>query len=135
MRKKTPIPTDHHNRPAVFVPRALEATQAVYVRHDSSKHPLQRPYDGPFKVLARHPKHFIINKSGAEYSISVDRLKPAVAREVNNAPVPLHSQGAGEEFGYNPEDFPPLPSPIITRSGRISKPPERLNIIFFFMLF
>ena len=129
MSKKIPVPTDHHNRPTVFIPRALETAQAVYVRHDSSKRPLRRPYDGPFKILARHPKHFIINKNGAEYSVSVDRLKPAIAEEVDAAPrLAVPSRDTKEDFGYDPEDFPPLPSPIITRSGRISKPPERLNI-------
>ena len=38
---------------------------------------LQHPYEGPFHVLERNPKFFIINIGGKPNTVSVDRLKLA----------------------------------------------------------
>ena len=41
---------------------------------DSVKTPLQSPYEGPFRVINRTPKHFEGDKID---NVSIDRLKPA----------------------------------------------------------
>lgn len=71
------VPALHHDPRTSYVPAALDTAAAVYVRHDTHKLPLQRPYNGPFQVLQRGPKIFIINYNGARQTVSIDRLKPA----------------------------------------------------------
>ena len=72
-----------------FVPRALDTAEAVYLRHDARKPPLQRPYDGPYRVLKRGPKAFTIICNGREVSVSVDRLKPACTPDTAPPPQPV----------------------------------------------
>jgi hypothetical protein len=47
----------------------------MYVRK-GAKGPLVSPYSGPYKVLRKGPKFFLIEVGGAEQIVSVDGLKP-----------------------------------------------------------
>ena len=51
---------------------------SCFVSHDAVKIGLQRPYDGPYKVLQRTDKYFKINLNGIVDNVSIDRLKPAI---------------------------------------------------------
>ncbi|VUZ50308.1 unnamed protein product, partial [Hymenolepis diminuta] len=44
---------------------------------DAVRKPLQPSYDGPFKVLERKLKCFILDRSGTKDFVSIDRFKPA----------------------------------------------------------
>jgi cleavage and polyadenylation specificity factor subunit 1 len=70
------FPAQRTRSSPVHVDANLSTATHVWVRHDHSRPPLSAPYDGPFLVLERNPKYFIINKNGARYSVSIDRLKP-----------------------------------------------------------
>ena len=74
---KPTMPRHQYNTRANFVPRALDTCTHVFLRTDSVKTPLQSPYEGPFKVLNRTPKHFEILKGDKTDNVSIDRLKPA----------------------------------------------------------
>ena len=104
----------------------------VCIRHDAQYRSLQRPYDVLFRVLERHPKCFIICKNGSRYSVSVDHLKPANVPIPEAAPpavwVEVEASAVSLANILFPEDFPPLPSPFVSRVGRISRPPDRLNL-------
>ena len=56
----------------------LDKCPYVFVRVDAVKKPLQPPYDGPFKVISRRSKYFVLNRHGASDSVSIDRVKPLV---------------------------------------------------------
>jgi cleavage and polyadenylation specificity factor subunit 1 len=60
-----------------FVHKDLLTSTHVFVRRDAHTRPLEQPYEGPFLVIARHEKYFLINKNGSQDSICIDRLKPA----------------------------------------------------------
>ncbi|CAN7977710.1 unnamed protein product, partial [Ixodes persulcatus] len=70
-------PTRHHNRHPTYVCDELALATHVFVRRDAVKKPLDQTYDGPFKVLHRREKFFLLDLNGRRDSISIDRLKPA----------------------------------------------------------
>ena len=70
-----PIPTSRHVSAPSSIPLDLKQTRFVFVRHDAHCSPLQRPYDGPDKVLQSGDKTFTLDISGRKETILVDRLK------------------------------------------------------------
>jgi transposase InsO family protein len=88
MRSLAPVPATWHTVRPTRHHRALDTCQQVFIRHDALRSPLQRPYDGPFKVLARRDKFFMVDVNGREQSISVDRLKPAFT-DIDILPPPI----------------------------------------------
>ena len=165
--KLCPVPTTAHGEDKIqsHVPNPLKQAEFVFVRHDARRTPLQTPYDGPFEVIERTPKHFTLQLGDKQDKISIDRLKPAysdksqplqvaqpprrgrppkkqvsvpAAPEVPSAPeVPTAPEvPAAPEVPEVPEvqhepnqaqTVPDKPSyaDIVTRRGRISRPPRR----------
>ena len=70
-------PTTQHGHTAIYMPKTLETADYVFIRRDGHRGPLQRPYHGPYKVIAPGEKTFLVDMGGKEERISVDRLKPA----------------------------------------------------------
>lgn len=77
MRNALPPPVLHHTLPNTSVPSGLANTGFVFVRVDSHKSPLQRPYRGPYRILATKEKFFTLDIDGKADNVSLDRLKPA----------------------------------------------------------
>ena len=77
MRTALPPPPKFHGNHPTYIPHSLAATGFVYVRQDAHCGPLQRPYNGPFKILEMAEKHFILDVNGRRNAVSVDRLKTA----------------------------------------------------------
>lgn len=73
----TSRPTSHHSTPCTRLPSSLLTAKYVYIRTDSVKSPLQRPYTGPYTVLAPGDKTFLVDIGGRTERVSVDRLKAA----------------------------------------------------------
>ena len=57
---------------------------AVYLRVDRVKKGLKNSFTGPFKVLERFDKYFIIETYKGNSKISIDRLKPAYTLDFVN---------------------------------------------------
>jgi cleavage and polyadenylation specificity factor subunit 1 len=72
-----PVPPAHHRQPKNFVNHNLQSTDFVFVRRDGYKKPLQAPYSGPYKIIRRADRTFVIDINGKEKHISIERLKPA----------------------------------------------------------
>ena len=84
--KATPPPT-----PGIhpsFVSPAVTKASHVFVRQDSVKRPLQRPYDGTYKVLQRTEKYYTLDINGTRDTVSIDRLKPAFYDSSNFIAIP-----------------------------------------------
>ena len=73
----SPVPTSRHGAVTPYIPRSIGAAEFVFVRTDSNKTPLQAPYTGPFRVIARSDKHFTLDYGGKQENVSLDRLKAA----------------------------------------------------------
>ncbi|CAI2734883.1 unnamed protein product [Schistosoma spindalis] len=124
-RIKAIPPREHNNR--IQLDKHLEACKFVFVRVDAVKKPLKQPYEGPYKVIKRTNKHFIINKNGRNETISIDRIKPAFYEilqdaednTTNESPLPSIAKKQEEKQKLNS-----TPS-CLTRSGRLVKKPKR----------
>ena len=128
------VPTRWHGRHAVYLPPDLHTATHMYVRRDSHKPPLTRPYDGPFQVLRRFDKHFTLDINGKTKEITVDRLKPAkLIGDSGTVELPAavsvpHSPTlpAPRENTSTPTQVPSHP-PTTTRAGRLSRRPAHLS--------
>ncbi|BHF76553.1 hypothetical protein SprV_0501965100 [Sparganum proliferum] len=76
MAQLRPTPTRLTSKRA-FVHEDLKSTPFVFVRHDAVRKSLCSPYDGPYKVLQRMEKYYVIQKADKTGTVSIDRLKPA----------------------------------------------------------
>ena len=65
-----------HNRPA-HVPSELATCKYVFLRTDSARGPLQRPYTGPYEVLARNHHTLTIKTNNGDEDVALERVKPA----------------------------------------------------------
>ena len=95
-------PAHHRSRPN-WSPDDLWKTEYVFVRVDSHKPPLGRPYRGPYKVLQRSQSAFQLQLETKIHWVSIEHLKVA------NLPL----EGSGSE--------------CVTRSGCLPRPPERFS--------
>ena len=72
-----PEPAWHTAETRPPIPENLKKADHVFIRHGTRRTPLDRPYDGPFRVIKREEKFFVLKVGSKEQTVSVDRLKPA----------------------------------------------------------
>ena len=58
-----------------FIQKELHDCSSCWVRIDATRTPLSPLYSGPFEVLQRSPKTFVLMVDGNPTSVSIDRLK------------------------------------------------------------
>lgn len=76
MRNLIPVDTRKSNHP-IFIPKTLDTCEFVFLRIDKLRPGLTPPYEGPYKVIRRFRKQFVIDVNGKNSTVSIDRLKPA----------------------------------------------------------
>ncbi|GBN57265.1 hypothetical protein AVEN_17345-1 [Araneus ventricosus] len=76
MREMNPAATSTHGKTKFYINPSLKTSSPVFLRIDSVKPPLCRPYTGPHKVLKR-TENFTIELNGRTSTVSIDRVKPA----------------------------------------------------------
>lgn len=62
-----------------YIPKSLMDCTHVFVRTDGVRRSLQSPYEGPFEILRKLRKQFIIERNGKPLTVSIDRLKPFIS--------------------------------------------------------
>ena len=77
MSRSSPMPFEYHGNVSSCVPDSLASCSHVFVRVDAVRRPLNPPYEGPFPVLRRELKSFVLNRNNKDFVVSVDHLKPA----------------------------------------------------------
>ena len=129
MQQLRSIPTAHHTHRNTHVDKDFATCTHVFVRRDAVRKSLQPPYDGPFPVVKRAPKHFTLHINGQDKTVSLDRLKPAYLE----LPSPV---SAPTPAPHTPTNQTPTSEPVlrlseqptrITRSGRHVHWPDRLT--------
>ncbi|XP_064482852.1 uncharacterized protein LOC135395685 [Ornithodoros turicata] len=111
-----PAPTCLGSTAKVYVHPDLATYTHVFVRVVSVRKPLQLPYNGPYLVIARSPKHFTVRINAKTEEIAMDRLKSAYTA----------SPTATEVIVLATEDFSTarLPSQPAKRRLRVSWAPN-----------
>ncbi|GFO09449.1 Pol polyprotein [Plakobranchus ocellatus] len=67
VQRLSPFSTSHHGlSSSSSVPQSLRDSKFVFIRNDSHRGPLRRPYDGPFRVVAPGDKTFRIMVGSCE---------------------------------------------------------------------
>ncbi|BES98154.1 Hypothetical protein NTJ_10971 [Nesidiocoris tenuis] len=124
-----PSPTSWHISEKTFSHPELDYCSHVFLRNDTVRTSLQRPYTGPHKVVKRSAKTFDILIGTRRVKVSRDRLKPAFVTQEENpeyrtAPPPASTAAP-------PSPSPPgVPEQIQqgqTRSGRRVRFPAKLR--------
>ncbi|XP_057335437.1 uncharacterized protein LOC130674185 [Microplitis mediator] len=88
-----PAEMSHHGKHSAFCFRNLSICSHVLVRNDQIKPSFSPPYKGPYRVITRHDKYFIVEYRGLQIVIPIDRLKPVYeANSVNTATMIANSQ-------------------------------------------
>lgn len=134
-----PKPMRHKDARTLFVYPDLDKCTHVFVRSDRVRRPLEPPYDGPFRVIGRKDKTYLIDFSGRTAYISIDRLKPAYMckestnnivsnkNKLDNKNIDI-STGPATAISDNRSALANESAPLLTtRSGRVSKKPVRFN--------
>ena len=109
INKLKPCPPRSVSSNKPFVHPDLDSSSHVFLRQDAVQRPLQPPYSGPYKVLKRFAKTFLIDQRGMRQCVRKDRLKPAYL-ETDDQPL-----------GILPQHDDPAPTPQSTSSKRRSR--------------
>ena len=110
-----PTPTSRHGNKPSYIPTPLRTAEFVFIRHDATRRPLQRPYNGPFRVVRRNEKDFVIDFGDrGEDTVSIDRLIPCFVDPVNPpalAVPPRRGRPPAQPPAAPPAQVPPAPTP------------------------
>ncbi|XP_066967877.1 uncharacterized protein [Macrobrachium rosenbergii] len=79
--KFAPCKRMYTDRSTTFTLPGLPSTTHVFVRDDAVRPPLTRPYRGPFRVLERNNKAFLLALPRRNNWVSIDWLKPTLLEE------------------------------------------------------
>ena len=69
--------TSAHSKRGIYLPANLQQAHFIFVCRNEHRSPLQPPYDGPYPIISRTNKHFILDLGDWQDSVSIDRLKTA----------------------------------------------------------
>ena len=118
MLKIRPHPTRiQHHRTSYINPDLHSATH-VFIWMILCENTLQPPYRGPFQVIRRTDKFFVLDRNGKHDAVSIDGLKP-VHVECNNetAPSSCLPQSAMRPDEDTNNDTPPDTPPPVPHSA------------------
>ena len=117
---------DCHTTPSSYIHKDLFSTPNVWMRTDRVRRSLEAPYTGPYQVLERNQKYFVLELPQGKTTVSIDRLKPAYLPKSNSRKQEMKRKEQpnlqNKQTPVNQESFdPPLNSTSKTRSGRTVK--------------
>ena len=125
MTQLQPTPVRQQQKGNSYVSPHLKSCTHVFVRHDAVKKPLQKPYDGPFKVIKHSTKHFTLEINGSNDVVSVDCLKPAFYELSPESTQPTLTDSTSQQ-----QTALPTKLTRVTRSGRHVRWSKHLCSIF-----
>ena len=133
-----PVPPRVHSEVSTYLDKQLQHCKMVLVRNDAVQPPLSPRFSGPFEVIKRCDKYFVLKDSnnGSEKSVSVDRLKVfhtapespfdeaiSVEPSTEEKIAPTH-----DDDDSTPEQAAKSSDQVRTRYGRVVKTPQRFTM-------
>lgn len=88
-----PVKQTYRDKLKTHIPDELSKATHVFVRVDSHRRPLSKPYTGPYKVIARRPNTFQLEINGKIDWVAIDRLKPAYLPSNDSPPITFSRAG------------------------------------------
>jgi hypothetical protein len=142
MRQFQPTEVSRHGTKRTFVHERLRDCSHVFVRDDAVRQGLQPPYNGPFRVISRSDKLFVLQINEKVVTVSIDRVKPAfTCEEANYTDVPNANEYFStyqQQMGFStpanasdhipphlPSPSPPSSPPSQPRKVSFAQPPRR----------
>ena len=130
-----PTPGSRHGERRTFKFKELDTASHVFIRHDAVRGPLQPPYDGPYKVVSRSDKTFVVTVRGRDTTVSIERLKPAFILEESDMQLLTPEEDDDLPSNYRnsartsraspPTPAPNTPTPATAHSNTHTSPPMR----------
>ena len=109
------------------IPTSLISCSHVFIREDATKPPLAPLYRGPYLVLNRFPKFFLLQVGSKADSVSVDRLKPVLSEfPVVSQDPPRRGRPPNPK---PPAPKPPAPAPSLVRATPYIKAKRNSNLV------
>jgi transposase InsO family protein len=124
MANLVPKPAVHHSGVSFFVHPELATASHCFVRTDSLRPSLTPPYTGPYKVIERNNKSFVLDIKGVHKTISIDRVKPAFLLSEVQPPLPTPLPVTTPVPAISPA--PPLPQPADQQPQHQAPPPAHV---------
>ena len=125
---RSPAPINTEKRyPNFHVYKQLFTCPAVYLRVDRVKKGLENFFTGPFKVLERFDKYFIIETFKGSSKISIDRLKPAYTLDFAND---HKTKSTNNNDFFNSSRNKPTSTSATTVTKNSRRPPYENNLYF-----
>ena len=117
----------HSSSRPVFISKDLHTCSHVFI-HRPTKVNLRNIWMGPYKVIKRYTKTFIVNIDGTHKSICIDRLKPAYLE--NSSPFPPDSFTIHTSSNHSAPTPNVIPSdaPNTSKYGRARKKTLTFNL-------
>ena len=124
--KLRPTSVLRHGTAVSRVPNNITSTDYVFVRHDPHRGPLHRIYDGPYHVIERADKTFVLDIGGRLETVSIDRLKFAHADPVRPiVPAKPPRRGRPPRIRQTPQAPADPDRPIVlAKPRRCGRPPR-----------
>ena len=144
-RAMRPVNGTHHGDRRIFVFKDLMTSKHVFVSHGAPGGTVQQPYDGPFKVISRNNRTFVVNIRGKHVTVSIERLKPSYVISGDSDNAEEHGTDRVVQPGEEKDDpveasgAPPTPAPqrpaTIPTSTPFERADEPVSLIIFKSVF
>ena len=124
MHDMRPHGTRAQQKPS-YVNTDLHSSSHVFIRDDTVRKPLQPPYKGPYPVVRRTDKFFVVDQRGKHDTVSIDRLKPAYLEPQRDpTPQPPSTTHPASTLRVDTPPTEPPATPPSDSSPTFSPPPR-----------
>ncbi|XP_076069328.1 uncharacterized protein LOC143041389 [Oratosquilla oratoria] len=95
VRKFTPCRQTYKPANRRYVPKDLHSSKYVFLRNNARSPPLTPPYSGPFEVVQRKKKAFLLRIKDPDYWVSMDCPQASIPPRRRSPPAPSSSALSG----------------------------------------